>query len=137
MTSLATDFTPDKRRAMTPARKRRIWTAWEGKCWFCRMPVPESGPGVVYDHVTQLWMSGSDADERIGPIHAEPCNKIKTAADATKRAKVKRILKRAAGEGQTKFPLKSRPFQRTLTKGFDGKVRRRQSSRPSAVEETR
>jgi 5-methylcytosine-specific restriction protein A len=80
----------DDRRAMTPARKRRIWEAWKGKCWFCRMPVPVEGPEVVYDHVTQLWLKGSDADEDIGPIHAEPCNKLKTAADATQRAKTKR-----------------------------------------------
>jgi hypothetical protein len=80
----------DDRRAMTPARKHRIWLAWDRKCWFCRMPVEESGPGVIYDHVGTLWITGSDADKDIGPIHAEPCNKLKTAADLKRIAKTKR-----------------------------------------------
>lgn len=107
----------DDRRAMTPARKRRIWEAWGGKCWFCRMPVPMEGPEVVYDHVTQLWMKGSDADEDIGPIHAEPCNKLKTAADATVRAKTKRQRLKDRGEfPPSPTPMrKGRGFQRRWT----------------------
>lgn len=103
----------DARRAMTPARKRRIWKAWDEKCWFCRMPVPEAGPEVVYDHVIGLWLKGSDADGDIGPIHAEPCNKLKTAADLKRIAKTKRQKLKNDGD----FPpspsrLKSRGFQR-------------------------
>ena len=98
----------DERRAMTPARKRRIWTAWEGKCWFCRTPVPMEGPGVIYDHVGTLWITGSDADKDIGPIHAAPCNKIKTAADLARIAKVKR--ERAKLRLDTEPPASKRPL---------------------------
>jgi hypothetical protein len=58
------------------------------------MPVDQSGPGVVYDHVNPLWLAGSDADEDIGPIHSDPCNKVKTKADAKRIAKTKRQAKK-------------------------------------------
>jgi hypothetical protein len=117
------DFTPDPRRAMTPARRHRIWMAWGGKCWFCNLPVPESGPAVEYDHIPALWMKGSDADEDIGPIHKATCHKVKTAADASRRAKVKRIHK--WGEPKKGRKLQGAGFDKSLSKGFDGKVRPR------------
>lgn len=83
------------RGAMTPARRHRIWLAAGGKCFMCSKPVPEAW--TVLDHEIQLWMSGPDDDAYIRPL-CGPCDKLKTAADATKRAKVKRILKREAGE---------------------------------------
>lgn len=104
----------DDRRAMTPARKRRIHAAWDGKCWFCRMPVPVEGPEVVYDHVATLWIKGSDADGDIGPIHAAPCNKLKTAADLKRIAKTKR--QKAKHEGtfpESKAKIRGRGFQPT------------------------
>ncbi len=121
-----TAFVPDPRRAMTPARQKRIWEAWEGKCWFCRQAVDQSGPGVVYDHVYTLWIKGSDADADIGPIHAAPCNKIKTRADQAKIAKVKRLI---AAQSEPKPPsrLQSRGFDRTKSRGFDGRVKPRKS----------
>lgn len=129
--------TPDKRRAMTPARKRRIWTAWEGKCWFCRQPVEVEGPTVIYDHVGTLWIKGSDADDDIGPIHAAPCNKIKTAADLKKIAKIKRIIAREDGTRRERPPIPSRPFgdqhrsmsHPTLKRTMSGKVVSREDVR--------
>lgn len=102
----------DPRRSMTPARKHRIWKAWDERCWFCRTPVPESGPGVIYDHVGTLWIKGSDEDGDIGPIHADPCNKVKTAADQTRIAKTKRMrkLRLDAPRDEPRRSLKSRPF---------------------------
>ena len=72
MTAEPDDFVSDPRRAMTPARKHRIWENWGRKCWFCRRPVAEDGPTVIYDHIPALWMKGSDDDKDIGPIHAQP-----------------------------------------------------------------
>ncbi len=117
------DFEADKRRGMTPARKARIHAAWGGVCWFCRLPVPMDGPGVEYDHVTQLWMKGSDADEDIGPIHADPCHKLKTKADAGSRAKVKRLHKKATGE-KPKFhrQIRSRGFNTNIRRKMNGTV---------------
>lgn len=104
----------DARRAMTPARKARIHAAWGGKCWFCRLPVDQEGPGVIYDHVGTLWITGSDADKDIGPVHAEPCNKLKTAADLKRIAKTKR--QKAKHEGThppSKAKIRSRGFAPT------------------------
>lgn len=120
----------DNRLAMTPARKRLIWQAWGGKCWFCRMPIEESGPTVVYDHVNPLWLAGSDANEAIGPIHAKPCNKIKTAADAKRIAKTKRQAKACLPRDPDDIPvskLRSRGFPKHLSRGFDGRVKPRGS----------
>lgn len=102
------DVELEARRAMTPARKRRIWTAWHGRCWFCRQPVPMEGPEVIYDHVTPLWLKGSDADEEIGPLHAEPCNRLKTAADLKRIAKTKR--QKAKHDGT--FPPSPTPMRK-------------------------
>ena len=123
------EFTPDARRAMTPARKARIHQAAGGVCYFCRQPVEVEGPGVEYDHVTALWMAGSDADEAIAPIHTEPCHRLKTAADASKRAKVKRLHGKAprprqaeAQEGADAEPASTplRKGRRLQGRGFQG-----------------
>lgn len=120
---MTSDFTPDKRRAMTPARKRRIHTAWNGLCWYCQLPVPMFGPGVVYDHVYGLWIKGSDDDADIGPIHAFTCNKVKTANDITVIAKIKRLI---VGPKVSKRTITGRGFQTDLTRRFDGTVVRRE-----------
>lgn len=100
----------EKRRAMTPARKRRIWEREGGICWMCTSPVDQSGPGVVYDHRGVKEIDGSDADEGIFPIHADPCNKIKTAADLTRIGKTRRQAK--MGDPKPPSTLKSRGFEK-------------------------
>jgi len=120
---------PTKRRAMTPARRRRIWEAAGGKCFMCSKPVPESW--TVLDHFVQLWMGGADEDSNLRPL-CTPCDRFKTAADATKRAKVKRIIKRESGIknpttiksrgfGDQKRKLESRPFDKKKQPGGWGK----------------
>jgi hypothetical protein len=81
------------RKAMTPARKRRIHAQHKGLCTYCGQETEVSGPTVVYDHEIPLELGGSDDDGNIGPIHASPCNKIKTAADAKQIAKMRRQSK--------------------------------------------
>lgn len=109
------------RGAMTPARRRRIWEAAGRKCFMCSKPVPESW--TVLDHEIQLWMGGSDDDANLRPL-CPSCDKLKTAADATKRAKVKRIIRREAGEKKP-TTLNGRGFDKSLKRGFDGQVSRR------------
>ena len=70
-----------KRRPMTPARMHRIWLRVVGVCWMCGAVTPERGEGVRYDHKLPLELGGSDEDENIFPLHREPCDRIKTAAD--------------------------------------------------------
>lgn len=53
------------------------------------------------------------------------CHKIKTRSDIKAISKVKRIRKREAGETKAKRKIQSRGFDRTKTRGFDGKTRDR------------
>lgn len=86
------------RRAMTAARKWRIWLREGGRCRDCGEQVPHFGPGVIYDHANQLSLSGDDSDENIFAIHAS-CDKPKTAKDARDRGKVRRLRKKAPTKG--------------------------------------
>lgn len=114
-----------KRRPMTAARKRRIHEAAEGRCYHCGEPVPQSGPGVRYDHVIALWIKGDDSDDAIRPAHTS-CDKPKTAKDIRVIAKIKRIHRRGNGERKPSR-LRGRKLARhpTLKRGFDGKVKSR------------
>lgn len=100
----------DERRAMTPARKRRIWEREHGICWLCTKPVPMEGPEVIYDHRNVLRISGSDDDGDIFPIHTEPCNRLKTAADKARIAKTNRQSKLTRPREKSRRPLRSRGF---------------------------
>ena len=88
-----------KRKAMTPARKKRIYKAHDGKCWRCKEPFKE-GEAVEYDHMLALARGGTDDDENIGPCHVH-CHKLKTFGGSTKLgshiyeiAKTKRLKKK-------------------------------------------
>jgi hypothetical protein len=117
----------DARRAMTPARKRRIHQMRGGVCGDCGDPVPVDGPGVVYDHRIALWIKGSDADEAFWPL-CEGCNDKKTngkGGDLSTIAKIKRIQKKHGGETQpSKRPIKSRGFDKRFRKKLGGQVER-------------
>ena len=119
------------RKPMTPARMKRIWERESGVCWFCTKPVPQRGGDLVrYDHRIPVEISQDDSDDGIYPIHREPCDRLKTAADQAKIAKVRRMsgLKgQAARRAKNGSRLKSGGFQKDLTKGFDGKVRTRKN----------
>jgi hypothetical protein len=119
----------DPRRAMTPARKRRIHQACGGVCGLCGDPVPVDGPGVVYDHRLTLWIYGSDANKDIWPI-CKACDRIKTPQDQRIIAKIKRIQKKHRGEKKpSRRQINSKGFDTTVTKGLDGKVRPRKHHR--------
>lgn len=119
------DFVPDKRRGMHEARKRRIWERDGGLCWRCHEPVPMDGPEVTYDHRIGLWITLSDADESISPSHTFTCDKVKTAADQTTIAKIKRIIRKADPETRKPSQMRSRGFAK-------GGPKQRIQSRPFA-----
>jgi hypothetical protein len=138
---------------MTPARKRRIHARENGKCRSCGDAVPVDGPGVVYDHVTQLWMGGAELDTNVYPL-CRTCDKVKTADDAKRRGKVRRLQKKAVQPGlkvlattladessnrptprpgERQWPksakgsrkMRSAPFQTKLRKRMNGTVERK------------
>lgn len=117
---------PTERRAMTKARRLRIYLACDGRCK-CGAKVPMEGTTI--DHRLPLWMGGRDEDENLQYL-CGPCDRKKTSQDATDRAKVKRLHKRAAGVEKKGPRLQSRGFQTGLSRGFDGRVKPRKTREP-------
>lgn len=101
---------PDARKAMTPARMKRIWLAHDGLCWRCGKPVPMRGAAVRYDHKLLLFGGGKELDENVGPSHTWSCDKVKTAKDAKTASKIRRQQK--MGDPRPPSPLKGRGFQK-------------------------
>lgn len=103
-----------KRRAMTPARMKRIWEREKGLCGECRQPVPMRGGHLVrYDHRIPFEISFDDRDENIFPIHRDPCDLAKTARDQADIARARRRRLKAAGvETRRKAPIPNRGFQK-------------------------
>lgn len=114
------------RRSMTAGRKLRIHTREKGKCWMCGKPVPTYGPEVRYDHRLPLELGGSDDDANVFPLHAEPCDRLKTMADRRRIDKARR--QRAMSAPREPSRLQGRGFDKAKTRGFDGKVRERARS---------
>jgi len=116
---------------MTPARKLRIHEKAGGMCGCgCGTPVPVSGPGVIYEHTIPFWMRPDLDDD--GP-NVKPYATDHSAAktngkdgDLSRIAKTKR--QKAKNEGtwrKSGHKLQGRGFDKTRTRGFDGKVRDR------------
>jgi hypothetical protein len=104
---------------MTPARKRRIWEVYDGRCAACRTPVPISGPGVIYDHDIPIWFGRRpDTDDSAGPL-CRPCDAIKTPADQTRIAKTKRQQKMATKKPKGSLP--PRPFPKGPKRPIPGR----------------
>jgi len=112
------------RRAMTKARKRRIWEAHDGLCYHCGEPVDMFGPDVRYDHRIGVWFTERDEDEDVSPAHTW-CDAPKTSSDQTKIAKTKRLIKKGLGQPRKPSRLKSAGFDKRLRKKMDGTVVRR------------
>lgn len=114
----AVEATP--RKAMTAARKARIWTARNGLCAWCNKPVEMTGPTVVYDHFIPLAIGGAEDDGNVRPLHASPCDKIKTALDKKQIAKAVRLRKREDGSRRKRRPWFSRGFDKRFHHHMDG-----------------
>lgn len=117
------DVRTTKRGAMTKARKQRIWLAAEGVCAWCQKPVAWPEEPTVFDHRVPLALGGADTDENIRPLHARPCDAQKTHFDKRMIAKAKRIQAKIKGDRAKRKLIRSRGFQKNLTRKFDGTVR--------------
>lgn len=119
-----------KRPAMTKARRARIWVRDDGLCYLCGLKI---GLGEEYDieHVIPWALSFDDSDENLKLAHKEGCHSSKTSKDRKSIDKAKRQgLERgqqARRKKENYRPMPSRGFDKTVTRGFDGKVRPRKS----------
>lgn len=57
-------------------RRTRILRRHRGICHVCSLPFADQ-----VDHVIPLAEGGADTDDNCRPIHAEPCHRVKTAAE--------------------------------------------------------
>lgn len=119
------DVPATPRGPISEARKKRIWEREGGKCWMCGQVTAMTGSTVRYDHRIPLELSGTDDDSNIFPLHREPCDRIKTKADAAKIAKMRRLRKKRDPETRKPSIMKSKGFDKTLTRRFNGKVEKR------------
>jgi hypothetical protein len=99
-------------RKMTPARRARIFAAAQGLCGVCGWKIMPDTPWIA-DHRIPLEISGDDSDDNLQPIHADPCNKTKTARDQADIAKAKRLQAKHTGQAPPPTQkIKSRGFRR-------------------------
>ena len=111
-----------KRRYLTKAQKVARWTALGSRCTMCGMPCEPYGPTVIWDHPKGVWFGEETDPNTMEPHHKTPeCAGAKTAADATRRAKTKRLIKKLAEERKPSR-LKSRGFDKSRSRKMDGTV---------------
>lgn len=118
------EVTATPRKSMTPKRRAEAFLASNGCCAKCAAKL--TGAYEV-DHRVSLWMGGADELHNLECL-CVPCHANKTHGhDAPARAKTKRLIARANGTRRERKPIQSKGFDRTKTRGFDGKVRDRHS----------
>lgn len=115
------DRSTEARKPLTPKQRAELFAAHEGRCYLCGEKI-KSGEPWDDEHVIQRWVSGDDSLANRRPAHRLTCHKVKTANDATVRAKVKRIIAREDGTRRERKPIPSRGFS-DRTRGFDGQVK--------------
>ncbi len=103
--------------------RAEVFLASAGRCEVCSLKIMGT---FDVDHRLALHHGGLDEVGNMRALHPE-CHRQKTKGDRTISAKINRINKTEAGERKAKRAIPNRGFETTLTKGFDGKVRPRQS----------
>lgn len=101
-----TDVSATPRRAMSPARRLRIWEEHKGVCIICREPINGIREAWTIEHDRALGLGGADTDDNCGPAH-ERCRREKDKADVSAIARAKR--RKAKHVGIKKPPSFHRP----------------------------
>ena len=96
-----------KRRAMTAARRVRIFDAALGRCHLCGLAI-KSGEPWQAEHVIALTCGGTDDDANIRPAHVD-CHAGKTRSDKRDGAKITRIRAREIGAHTPKARIAAPP----------------------------
>jgi hypothetical protein len=104
-----------KRARLTKEERRKMLADQGGLCigWGCT-----EWRGLIEEHSTPFTWTGQKADQ----LMCGACHKIKTRADIKAIAKVKRIRR---GKRPAKRPIKSRGFDKSLSKKMSGEVVKR------------
>lgn len=114
---------PIEPRRVSAGTRAKILAATGHVC--ARPGCPDKATDV--DHILPLWLGGSNREknlEGLCPAH----HAAKTKAEASLRAKAKRREQRDQGTRRPRKPVASRGFDKSQTRGFDGKVRLRKAA---------
>lgn len=109
-----------EKRAVSKARRDKVIAAQDGVCKRAHCDVPATDA----DHILPLWAGGSNRDDNLEGL-CRPCHLQKTKAEATARAKCKRIEARETGTRRARKPIPTRGFDKTKRKRMNGKVEAR------------
>lgn len=115
------DVSRTKRKAMTPARRLRIFEAHRGICGLCLNKIDGVREPWIIEHLVCLGLSGKDEDANCAPAH-EACRRDKDKLDVAAIAKAKRNKQRHLGIKAPKQTIQSQGFPKrqrepkTLTK---------------------
>jgi 5-methylcytosine-specific restriction endonuclease McrA len=82
--------------------------------------------GLEIDHIIPLELGGLDEDANLQAL-CYTHHKAKTKADIKRIAKARRLRNKKPPDPNRLGQIRSRGFDKSKTKGFDGKVRARQS----------
>ena len=115
-----------RRRYMTSAEKVRRWEELGRVCAICRLPCDPYGHTVIWDHFLALALGGTNEISNMECHHRIDCAAIKTARDMEAIARAKR-RERKHSEPSAPGKIRSRGFDRTKTRKFNGQVVSRQS----------
>jgi hypothetical protein len=116
----------DKRKPLTRRETIQLMLDQEGRCGCgCGVKLDPMGEGVIDEHVIPLGIRENANELANRALYRKPCAARKTPGDQSAIAKCKRLVARQEGTRRARQPIPSRGFQRHLTKGFDGKVRPR------------
>ena len=111
---------PVKRRSFTPRQRAEIVWSQGYKCAHCGCSLI-TRPFQI-DHIQRLDALGKHEPDNWQAL-CKPCHAEKTRTDNREAKKGRRI--RGENKPRVKKAIPSRGFDRTKTKGFDGKVRER------------
>jgi 5-methylcytosine-specific restriction endonuclease McrA len=118
----------EKRRPLTRRELIQLMLDQNGKCGCgCGSRLDPIDEGVIDEHVLPLSLGGTNALTN-RQLWRKPCAKAKTRRDEADDAKANRLLKKADPEQRKPPQIQSRGFQKTVSRGFDGKVRPRRNS---------
>ena len=109
---------PERRKGFTARDVAAVFIKYEARCAKCREKV--SLGEYAIDHIQALDHLGAHSLDN-WQLLCKPCHTVKTGNDVKASAKGRR-LRGEVGNGPRK-EIRSRGFDRTRSKGFDGKVR--------------
>lgn len=107
-----------------PRVKLRVFERHQGRCHISGRKIT---PADIWecDHVVAIINGGPNRESNLAPALKDK-HREKTDRDLAEKSKTIRQRQKHLGiKPESKTPLRSRGFDKSLTKGFDGRVRRR------------